>query len=691
MSSNRFRVRRVPVGDSMEGPFVFPELEEEDASQAEGETFSAPWLHDEAENEAAMAYGEAEQDPWAYSQRESEEPTAEMRDKALAEALLGEFEDEEPVGESESSDSEEPEAEAEAEMWRNQEAAPAGQEEQEEEEESPFAWEGEEQEEENPPDQSKATSAAFKKAIKELTSWVGASKNKPILERRAVEHILISALVRAGMSTPEGIADFVMRARAPKQWKSRPDPSNGDAFGQWQSLVGAAKQSFAALRGGGSASRADTEASEYETGKTTGTVTIKVVERTRLTQPVVGATVELLSLAERAGKSIVNPPKAVLRGTTNRFGQLIFDLKEVAEGKYTLEITPNTPKAVEPVGPDLGGANVTTSIYRPLSVEVSVKNGRINKKNVLQIPLQPLWIRSPVQCSRSGEKISLIVLHHTTGLEAGPAINTFLNDKVSSHYILDRDGEIIKMVHEDQEAGHAGHSMWDGRSEINSFSIGIEMVNNNDQVFTGKQYEALIPLIQRIREKYKDIPPYGIVGHSDVATTNGILGRKPDDPNPTFDWPRLEKIGLGLVPVPYYLAKLLGLSSFWESPLLYDGYFDTKGSKALKEHDHDYSANSKPTVVYGGEDWSKWRTAERPARVIKLLQDDLLYIGYACSKGGIYDNQMAAAVAMFQYHFNSGRRKWTMKYRGVVDNRTAAMIKGVCLGLRLMGKPWPKK
>lgn len=681
----------------MEGPFVFPEREEENSSGVEGEIFSAPWLHDEAESEEPMAYAEAEQDPWAYGRRESEEPTPEMRDEALAEALLGEFEDEEPMGESESSENEEPEAEAEPEMWMYQEASSAGQEEQEEGE-SPFVWESEEQEEENPPDQSKATSAALKKAIKELTSRVGASNKKSMLERRAVEHLLISALVRAGMSTPEAIADFVLRARAPKQWKSRPDPSNGDRFGQWQSLVGAAKQSLGALRGSGSASRADAEASEYETGKTTGTVTIEVVERTRSNQPVVGATVQLLSPAEWAGKAIVKPSETVLRGTTNKFGKLIFNLKEkgkeVAEGKYTLEVTPNIPKAVEPVGPDLGGANVTTSIYRPLSIEVSVKNGSINKKNTLQVQLQPLWIRSPIQSSRKGEKFCLIVLHHTGGLELGPAINTFLNEKASSHYIIDRDGEIIKMVHEDQQAGHAGYSIWDGRSAadgtINPFSIGIEMVNDNNHVFTDKQYEALIPLIKRIREKYKDIPPYGIVGHADVGTTNGILGRKPD-PNETFDWPRLEKLGLGLVPVPDYLAKLLRLSTFWDTPLLYDGYFDAKGSKALTMGDYDYDAGKKPTVKYGTKDWSDWNTPGRPARVIKLVQDDLSYIGYACSTGGVYDDKMAGAVDRFQFHFISGSRKGTNERTGAVDRRTAVMIKRVCLGLLLMGKPRPKK
>lgn len=102
--------------------------------------------------------------------------------------------------------------------------------------------------------------------------------------------------------------------------------------------------------------------------------------------------------------------------------------------------------------------------------------------------------------------------------------------KVSSHFFIRRDGEIIQFVPCSQRAWHAGVSNWRGRERCNDFSIGIELEGDDDTPFNDPQYEALNRLIHALRRAY---PIRGIMGHSDIAP-----GRK-TDPGPCFDWSRI--------------------------------------------------------------------------------------------------------------------------------------------------------
>ena len=78
-----------------------------------------------------------------------------------------------------------------------------------------------------------------------------------------------------------------------------------------------------------------------------------------------------------------------------------------------------------------------------------------------------------------GMPITLIVLHYTATDSLAAAVNWFKNPaaKASAHYVIDRDGTIVRMVHETKKAYHAGKSDWQGRKDVNRFSIGIELVN----------------------------------------------------------------------------------------------------------------------------------------------------------------------------------------------------------------------
>ena len=102
--------------------------------------------------------------------------------------------------------------------------------------------------------------------------------------------------------------------------------------------------------------------------------------------------------------------------------------------------------------------------------------------------------------------------------------------KVSSHFLIRRDGELVQFVPVERRAWHAGASSWRGRARCNDFSIGIELEGTDEGPFTDAQYTRLAALLAALRA---ELPLTDLAAHSDIAP-----GRK-TDPGPGFDWPRL--------------------------------------------------------------------------------------------------------------------------------------------------------
>jgi N-acetylmuramoyl-L-alanine amidase len=141
--------------------------------------------------------------------------------------------------------------------------------------------------------------------------------------------------------------------------------------------------------------------------------------------------------------------------------------------------------------------------------------------------------------------VSMLVLHYTGMPDAASAINWLANpeSKVSAHYVVTEDGRIIRMVAEDKRAWHAGLAHWRGVTDVNSASIGIEIVNPGHEwgyrPFPDTQMSALIPLIHDIVQRYH-ITRGNIVGHSDVAPA------RKQDPGELFPWGKLARLRLAL-------------------------------------------------------------------------------------------------------------------------------------------------
>ena len=107
--------------------------------------------------------------------------------------------------------------------------------------------------------------------------------------------------------------------------------------------------------------------------------------------------------------------------------------------------------------------------------------------------------------------------------------------RVSSHLLVDRQGQVTQFVALKDRAWHCGSSSFQGRTNCNDFAIGIELEGTDEHDFTPEQYQSLIQLTFDIQAIYPDISDDHIVGHSDIAP-----GRK-FDPGPRFDWSYYKK------------------------------------------------------------------------------------------------------------------------------------------------------
>lgn len=199
-----------------------------------------------------------------------------------------------------------------------------------------------------------------------------------------------------------------------------------------------------------------------------------------------------------------------------------------------------------------------------------------------------------------------IILHYT-GMQTGEGAEAWLcapESQVSSHYLVHEDGRIVQMVRESDRAWHAGKSFWRGVTDVNSHSLGIEIVNPGHEFgyrgFPRSQIAAVIELCRGIIDRHA-ILPQRVLAHSDVA-----VGRKVD-PGEKFPWRQLAEAGVG-----HFVAPP--------------------------------RAGGKP-VLAPGEDGA----------AVEELQSMLSLYGYGIDITGRYDEATAVVVAAFQRHFRPRR------------------------------------
>lgn len=180
------------------------------------------------------------------------------------------------------------------------------------------------------------------------------------------------------------------------------------------------------------------------------------------------------------------------------------------------------------------------------------------------------WVFSPnVDQRPAGTAIDTLVIHgtRTPGVEKAQTIaRHFANPRsgVSAHYIIGKAGEIVQCVPHSLKAWHAGPSRFQGKESVNAYSIGIELVNDDDgqDPFTDAQYASLVDLTAYLVSRYA-IPLSRITGHRDVITLAGVR----TDPGDNFDWDRYLKEVAGSIPDRPALLKVAeSHQSHWKGP-----------------------------------------------------------------------------------------------------------------------------
>ena len=185
-------------------------------------------------------------------------------------------------------------------------------------------------------------------------------------------------------------------------------------------------------------------------------------------------------------------------------------------------------------------------------------------------------------------RAQFIVLHYTSS-DLQRSLEILKGDGVSSHYLIgESPATIYRLVDEDRRAWHAGESQWNGRTWLNSSSIGIELVNRGyieDErgrlwyPYSEQQIDALIVLLKDIMQRH-GLKPGAIIGHSDIAPQRKV------DPGPLFPWKRLADAGL--VPWPdaavverqrHLFAEQLPDVAWFQAQLVSQGY-------KVPEHGH---------------------------------------------------------------------------------------------------------
>ena len=142
------------------------------------------------------------------------------------------------------------------------------------------------------------------------------------------------------------------------------------------------------------------------------------------------------------------------------------------------------------------------------------------------------------------KKISFIIIHYTETKTLTKAVKLLTDKerKVSCHYLIDTKGKIFNLVDLNRRAWHAGESKWKNFTDINSRSVGIEIVNSGERTkgeYKKEQIKVLIELIKSLKQKYK-ISNEKILGHSDIAPLRKI------DPGKFFPWEKLNEYSIGL-------------------------------------------------------------------------------------------------------------------------------------------------
>jgi len=257
----------------------------------------------------------------------------------------------------------------------------------------------------------------------------------------------------------------------------------------------------------------------------------------------------------------------------------------------------------------------------------------VTAKPTPESPIAAAFLPSPNFGERRGPMQANSIVLHYTGMTSAESALALLRDpasEVSAHYFVWENGDIAQLVAEDKRAWHAGVSSWGGQTDMNSASIGVEIVNPGHDgglpPFPVRQIDAVAALCRDIASR-RGIRLERVLAHSDIAPS------RKRDPGEKFPWGLLASAGVG----------------HW----------------------------TPPAPIVGG---ALYRMAQE-GPPIRALQAMFALYGYGVEITGVYDRQTKTVVTAFQRHFRPER------VDGEIDASTLATLRALVAALNPKASP----
>jgi type VI secretion system secreted protein VgrG len=398
-----------------------------------------------------------------------------------------------------------------------------------------------------------------------------------------------------------------------------------------------------------------------------------------------------------ANAFILDQARVSKKGTDKNTGETKLNIAGL-NGEHVLRLVPAAHQLSPGPAGFKTGSRDAKRMYQTLDIVIHLKDGKLDTtkppfvpdgvrhgrvlnftEDSIEVDWKPAWVRAPRVSPRpEGTKVTAIVIHRTSKDSIASALSTFLNEGRNSHFLIDVDGHTVKLTMEDDEASHVGEgSQWKGEPDVNSFSIGIELVNGNKAgrekndkdagtPFPPEQIQAAADLIETLMEKL-DISRHRVLAHAEVralvkekvGNRTQLTNNRAYCPGYEFDWPALEQRGLASRPSSSPTGKKRS----------YEAFFDEFPNELLMEGNED--------------DGSKYGTGNHVRagyrRLITQLHSDLQDIGYEsvpANKVGEYTEHTFRLVERFQARYCTAGRKLA-GLPGRLDQTTAIRIREV--------------
>lgn len=364
---------------------------------------------------------------------------------------------------------------------------------------------------------------------------------------------------------------------------------------------------------------------------------------------------------------------------SNGSASILFDVFDI-EGSYTFQLeyprtVPRSIKRIMNLSTETVGNQYTIEEPSPFVIEYEDKELFLRSSsadfsrivsaeyNTIFYKFIPVWFgnRANWNVRASTDVVKYAVLHIAEIVSS--TLHTFLAPgNPSTHYIIDTDGRLIKLIQDNYVSYHGNPSAWLADKDLNKFSIGIDLVPDAEQGYADIQYESLLELLDELKAKHPEFIGVNVLAHSDISANASRTSLNDDryDPGRFFNWSKLTVRG-------YSIPSRRDA----DATTIYEGMFNQYPNLKIREGDSD------SIKQYGG----KTRSELANPTIIRQIQEDLRSIGFLVNVDGNFTYSTKMVVRAFKIHcFHIGNTTPMLEKKFyysdlTVDQQTALRIR----------------